>query len=474
MNPLATMPTSGEAPSLGQWANSGNGPQLVPVDIGHARYMGLVDPETAFWSLIPKERLAQTLGDARFLSTYSAKSAAFAKEIHTLRFGIGLSAVYVNATERCNLNCTYCYIPEGLRKAGTQMDRGTLLKAMGVLRSHFETTRTQGPKPQIIFHGAEPMLCRDDLFEAIEQHKDFFRFGVQTNGTLLDEEAAAFLKRTGTGVGLSLDAPEAEVADLTRMDWGGQGVFPKAVRAMQLMRGYDAFSVICTVTSANMHRLSDLVSFFHEQGVPTTMLNMVRCTLPGAREIKPQDHQVFPHFEAAIKRSHRLYQETGRKLVVANFANILLSILAPSARRLMCDISPCGGGRVFFALAPDGGMYPCSEFIGLPQFKGGNLFTDAIPEVLASPAFTKVTGRKVEDIQPCSRCVLRHFCGSPCPAEAHEMNGGMNRTGAFCGFYEEQARLALRLIADGVSKDFLWDDWDRDTTTLFDARELGL
>ena len=56
--------------------------------------------------------------------------------------------------------------------------------------------------------------------------------------------------------------------------------------------------------------------------------------------------------------------------------------------------------------------------------------------------------RSVEAIDPCRRCAIRHFCGSPCPAEAHEMNGGMDRTGAFCEFYEEQVRYAFRLIAD--------------------------
>ena len=133
---------------------------------------------------------------------------------------------------------------------------------------------------------------------------------------------------------------------------------------------------------------------------------------------------------------------------MGNFANILLAIVAPTARRLMCDISPCGGGRCFFALAPNGDLFPCSEFIGLERFRGGNLFRDAIPDVLESEPFQLVTGRKVEDIEPCRRCAIRHFCGSPCPAEAHEMNGGMHRTGAFCEFYEEQVRYAFRLIAD--------------------------
>lgn len=197
------------------------------------------------------------------------------------------------------------------------------------------------------------------------------------------------------------------------------------------------------------------------------MLNTVRCTLPGARGVKPADPDMARAFIAALDRSHELYRETGRKLVVANFANILLAILAPSARRLMCDISPCGGGRAFFALAADGDLYPCSEFIGLPRFRGGNLFESEVEAMLRSDGFRLVTGRDVDTFSPCRDCAIRHFCGSPCPAEAHEMNGGMDRTGAFCGFYEEQVRYAFRLIADGIADDYLWDGWDDGTDTIF-------
>jgi uncharacterized protein len=154
-------------------------------------------------------------------------------------------------------------------------------------------------------------------------------------------------------------------------------------------------------------------------------------------------------------------------LIVGNFANILLAIIAPAARRLMCDISPCGGGRCFFALAPNGDLFPCSEFIGLDHFRGGNLFRDEIPAVIQSEPFRRVTGRKVEDIDPCRHCAIRHFCGSPCPAEAHEMNGGMDKTGAFCEFYEEQVRYAFRLIADEKAGDYLWDGWDKEMKQAF-------
>ena len=159
-------------------------------------------------------------------------------------------------------------------------------------------------------------------------------------------------------------------------------------------------------------------------------------------------------------------------MVVANFANILIAILAPQARRLMCDISPCGGGRSFFAVSAKGDMFPCSEFIGVPAFNGGNLFRDDIRQVLNGPAFRKVTGRRVEDIQPCARCAVRHFCGSPCPVEANEMNGGMDRPGAFCELYEDQVRYAFRLIAQDRHEAYLWDDWDRDTVTTMEMGSL--
>ena len=48
------------------------------------------------------------------------------------------------------------------------------------------------------------------------------------------------------------------------------------------------------------------------------------------------------------------------------------------------------------------------------------------------------------------------------------MHGGMDRTGAFCEFYEEQVRYAFRLIADDKVNDFLWDGWDQGLRASFE------
>ncbi|HZZ85899.1 MAG TPA: peptide-modifying radical SAM enzyme CbpB [Anaeromyxobacteraceae bacterium] len=457
------------APSRGRFINSGEGPTLQPIDVGHADYLALVDPDTAFWSLVARDRLSDAMSDGPFLQAYRKKAAAFAREMNLLRFGLKPSAVYFNPTERCNLNCSYCYIPEGMRSGGEHMSRERLLEALQRLKDYFQRTLPAGAVPQIIFHGAEPLLAREVVFAGIDAFRRDFRFGIQTNATLLDDAAVKFLGERDVSIGISLDAPRREAADRTRKDWSGQGVHGKVLEAMDRLRGYHAWSVICTMTRENARQLTGMVEFLHQREVPTCLMNIVRCTLPPSREVKPDDRSAARAFLAALERSYELYRETGRKLIVGNFANVLLAILAPTARRLMCDISPCGGGRCFFAVTPSGDMFPCSEFIGLESFRGGNLFRDEVEQVLESRPFQLVTGRNVDVIDPCRRCAIRHFCGSPCPAEAHEMNGAMDRTGAFCEFYEEQIRYAFRLIADGREGAFLWDGWDRGTKTTFEV-----
>ena len=268
------------APSRGRFVNSGNGPTLQPIDIGHPDYVALIDPDTAFWSLVRREKLSDFLTDSDLLRAYRKKKKKFAEEMQMLRFGLQPSAVYFNPTARCNLNCTYCYIPEEMRKNGPQMSQKQLLNALKRLKSHFRKTMRGSRLPQIVFHGSEPLLNREAVFAGIERYADDFRFGVQTNATLLDEEAIGFLTSRGVGIGISLDGHVARVADGTRRNWAGDGAFEQVLATMERLRGYDNFNVLCTVTKKNMRHLTKIVEFFHKHHVPACMLNIVRCTVP--------------------------------------------------------------------------------------------------------------------------------------------------------------------------------------------------
>jgi uncharacterized protein len=452
-----------------RYINIGNGPLFQTVDIGNDNYVALINPDTAFWSLVRKDKLLSIFGNSDFIKQYREKEDEFLKEMNNLRFGLKPSAVYLNPTDKCNLNCIYCYIPEEIRKNGAHMSEDSLFKCLSILKDYFKTTVSKGQLPQVIFHGSEPLMNVEAVFKGIEKYKDDFYFGLQTNATLLDQKTIDFLTSNKIGIGISLDGFSADVADGTRKDWAGKGYFETVVNAIKLLKDYENFNVICTVTRKNLEHLATIIDFFHACEIKTCMLNIVRCTQERSRTVKPDDVTASIHYLKALDRTYELYRKTGRKLIVANFANILLSILAPTARRLMCDISPCGGGRCFFAVNANGDIFPCSEFVGVPEFNGGNVFTDSIQSVLDSEVFKPMVERRIENIQGCKTCSIRHFCGSPCPAEAYTMNGGMDQKGAFCDFYVEQVRYAFRMIAEGKEQAYLEDNWDSETKEVFNA-----
>jgi uncharacterized protein len=88
-------PAGHAAPSRGRLAGTGNGPAFSVIDIGHPRYMAVIEPDTAFWALVRREKLAETLHGDRLLNAYRRKSRQFAEEIHHLRFGLKPSAAAI-------------------------------------------------------------------------------------------------------------------------------------------------------------------------------------------------------------------------------------------------------------------------------------------------------------------------------------------------------------------------------------------
>ncbi len=298
--------------SRGHYLNTGSGPTIQVINIGHSVYSALIDPDTAFWALIKKDKVAESLTDGSFLRQYREKITALSAEMNALRFGLKPSAVYLNPTDRCNLNCNYCYIPETIRKSGMQMSKPKLLEALDILKSYFRETLPDGMLPQIVFHGAEPMLNREAIFAGIEEYSSDFSFGVQTNGTLMDEEAIEFLTSREIGIGLSLDGHISKIADSTRRTWAGDGVFKKVVNVLERLKGYPNYNVICTVTSENMQTLPEIVEFFHALEISICMLNPVRCTQQGGRNLKPIDHELATYYLKALNRTYELYQGATR------------------------------------------------------------------------------------------------------------------------------------------------------------------
>ena len=225
--------------------------------------------------------------------------------------------------------------------------------------------------------------------------------------------------------------------------------------------------MICTVSKENLHHLTKLVDFLHKHEVPTCLMNILRCTLPRSRGVKPDDVSAAKYFLQAVGPHARTVREDRPKIDRGQFCQ------HPAGHRR------AGGAAAdvrYFALrrrpmllrpGPQRRPVPVQRVHRPGEVSRRQSVSRRHPKRVGKRAVRLVTGRKIEEIDPCGRCTIRHFCGSPCPAEAHELNGGMTKVGAFCEFYEEQVRHAFRLIADEKVNDYLWDGWDKDMEQTF-------
>jgi len=407
-----------------------------------------LDPENVFWGVLPKTPNGEFILPESLIEMYNQNRDELDKQMSDFRFGIDLNCIYIDPTDRCNADCPYCYIPPAIRKGGVQMTYEQLDAILQKITVYFEAKKK---KPVIVFHAAEPLLVKDILFKAIEKYHQSLLFGIQTNALLLEQSDVEFMKKYRVGVGISLDSSVRDINNISRASGnngvGGGGNFQSAIKAIDWFDGYAGLNVICTVSKHNAHKLSELVQFLHSKHISCVLLNPVRTTRNQALKIKATDKEFYHGLVSAVEKAMELTVETGQQIIIGNFANIILSIVSPMARRMMCDISPCGGGRTFITIAANGDILPCGEFTGFrSEFSGGNIFDTSIDDALNSEPFHKVRSRKVERISECKDCGLRNICGSPCPAEMHG-RGDIYQKAEFCDFYKEIIMYAFKLIA---------------------------
>lgn len=403
----------------------------------------LLDADNAFWGIIHNDIIPRDV-----LSLYEKVKDKLDRELYDFRFSQKLSAIYIDPTDRCNANCPYCYIPAKIRKEGGSMTKKELIFILERIVEYF---KNQKRKAVIVFHASEPLLVKEIIFEAIEKFKPQFKFGLQTNAILLEKQDVEFLKRHRVGVGISLDSFSPLVNNRLRpTTWLG-GNFQSAVRAIEWFNGYEGLNVITTVTKLNVMGLPQMVEFLHSKKVPCVLLNPVRLTQSSSYELKPDEKLLTKFFIKAVDTAIELSRHSDHRIIIGNFSNIILGIVAPTARRLMCDISPCGGGRCFLTITASGEIIPCGEFISLKGFSGGNIFKNSISDAMQSKPFKKIRIRIVEKISECKTCIFRNICGAPCPAELHAL-GDMYKKAVFCEFYKEIITYAFRLISEGREK----------------------
>jgi uncharacterized protein len=318
----------------------------------------------------------------------------------------------------CNLDCQYCYYLDKQRlypKGESFRMPDDLLEEYIVQHIH----ACGEPEIHFSWHGGEPTTLGLDYFRKIvtlqRKHEPAdrdIRNGIQTNGTLLDDDWCRFLAAEGFAVGISVDGPP-EMHDRYRRTKDGRPVHEQAMRGYRLLQQHQSpCEILCVVGAHNVEFPSDVYRFFRQLEAPyLSFLPLVerRPEADGGVSERTVPAEAWGAFLCAIF-DEWVARDIGRVKV-----QIFEEAVRPAfgQEHTLCIFKEvCGGVPV---VEHNGDFYCCDHFTD-GEHRLGNIRETPLAALLDSPA-QQAFGRAKRDTLPrcCQVCEVRAMCNGECP-----------------------------------------------------------
>jgi uncharacterized protein len=302
----------------------------------------------------------------------------------------------------------------------------------------------KAPEVVVAWQGGEPTMMGLDFFrrsvELAQKHRlphQRIVYTIQTNGTVIDEEWAAFFKEQDFLVGLSIDGPK-DIHDAYRVDKGGKGSFDRVMAGLERLRVAEVeWNALTTIHAANQDRGRDVYRFLRDDCGARFMQ-----FIPIVERATPQTLAIANEGWGEHVRDRPLYKQEGtlvteRSVSPLGYGRFLIDVFEDWVRRdigevyvQMFDVAlanwygeppelcihseTCG---LALALEHAGDLYSCDHFVE-PDFKLGNIKESRMIDLIVSPQ-QQAFGLAKRDTLPqyCLDCDVRFACHGGCPKD---------------------------------------------------------
>lgn len=335
-----------------------------------------------------------------------------------------IKAMCLHVSHDCNLRCKYCFAETG--------DFGTGRKIMtpetGRKAIDFLIEKSAGRQNlELDFFGGEPLMAWEtvkatvDYARSVEkQHGKNFRFTITTNGLLLDDEKIEYINNEMSNCVLSLDGRK-EVNDNIRITPNNKGCYdiivPKFKKLVEgrTKPGRTDYYVRGTFTKYNLDFVEDVL---HIASLGFDQLSVEPVTAPESEgyAITEKDlPEIFAGYDRLYDIMAESVEKTGKKPF--NFFHYMIDLQqGPCAIK---RLRGCGCGNEYVAVTPDGDIYPCHQFVGIDNWKMGNIYDGEVNREIADYfAKTHIYSKK-----NCADCWARFYCSGGCNATGYIYEG---------------------------------------------------
>ena len=323
----------------------------------------------------------------------------------------------------CNLECRYCYY---LEKRELYPHARTLRMSEDLLERYIAQHIEACPTPSVLFswHGGEPTVLGLDYFRTIlelqRKHckpgKEILN-GIQTNGTLLDEEWCRFFAEQDFYVGLSLDGPK-ELHDGYRLGKGDEPTYERVVDAFRLLKRHDVHcDVLCVLHDRNVRHPMEVYRFFKTLGVRHLVFLPLVVKAPGGGVTKESvPAEAFGEFLCAV------FDEWIRNDIQRIYVQMLEEATRPARgmEHSLCVLrKTCGELPI---LEHNGDFYSCDHFVDREHCLG-NIGERTLVDVLEGAQQQRFGRQKWETLpRRCKQCKVLEYCNGGCPKDRVAMN----------------------------------------------------
>lgn len=342
--------------------------------------------------------------------------------INTDNYKLNMSNIVLQVANDCNLNCKYCYGAGGTyNRVRELMTFETAKKSI----DYFLANSGERKELYIVFFGGEPLLnfalikqvihyC-ESLEEKIDKK---FRYSMTTNGTILNDEIADYIKKYNITVMISMDGPK-EIQDAYRCYENGCGsyeVIEKNIERFKELRG-GHLTVRSTICGPNI-QMSDIRKSLLKAGFTNVLMSLVDIDEKSPLAInKDQKEDLLRQYEILAKD----FVEDIKNYKVPN-NRLFLDVLEKLYYKHL-TIRSCSAGLYGFAIGSDGNIYPCQRFMGMEDYIIGNLDDGIDVDKILSYSHANV-----EEKKDCQQCWIRYLCGGACMNMCVTRGGGIMET----------------------------------------------
>jgi uncharacterized protein len=347
-----------------------------------------------------------------------------------------LRALILKVVERCNLNCSYCYMYN-------YADQQYVLRPHFMSPNVFQGTmrRVQeycdarpGHSIKIVFHGGEPMLFDPLEFEKLLIQSESIvnnriELFMQTNATLVSDAWIRVLHKFRINTSVSLDGPP-EVHDEFRIDHRGEGSYARTVAGLHSMIDAELNpGVLCVI---NPFR-SGLDCYRHFRAIGLRTMNFLFPDIShdfvvakyGSREGTPIADYLIPIFDEWMREDDpsvqiRLFVEAIKVLHGAESSTDALGSQLEDYLVIDTDGS---------ILANDA-LKAC--FDGAPEF-GLNVMEHSFDDLIKGSSFLyALTRQGTELCEQCTACREKVTCGGGHLPNRFSSTNGFRNPSVWC------------------------------------------